>query len=196
MESAVIWDWETDMPTTDTLLSLAEISAAFAGFAALVSALKRSSDRAGEAIHDLLRLRLVISSAVAGVVAALLPVGLAGFGIDSSLLWRLAAGAFLVCDNGVIISFARAYSPVRRVIEPDQLAVAVVSILELVEQSCLIVVVVAALNLVMDFDFIENGAERGAPKYMEWYGAFGLIVTLAWLYLEMLRLLMKLNSRR
>jgi uncharacterized YccA/Bax inhibitor family protein len=60
----------------------------------------------------------------------------------------------------------------------------------------LIVVVVAALNLVMDFDFIENGAERGAPKYMEWYGAFGLIVTLAWLYLEMLRLLMKLNSRR
>ena len=60
----------------------------------------------------------------------------------------------------------------------------------------LIVVVVAALNLVMDFDFIENGAERGAPKYMEWYGAFGLIVTLAWLYLEMLRLLAKLNSRR
>jgi hypothetical protein len=140
MESAVIWDWETDMPTTDTLLSLAEISAAFAGFAALVSALKRNSDHAGEAIHDLLRLRLVISSAVAGVVAALLPVGLAGFGIDSSLLWRLAAGAFLVCDNGVIISFARAYSPVRRVIEPDQLAVSVVSILELVEQSCLIVV--------------------------------------------------------
>ena len=125
------------MPTTDTLLSLAEISAAFAGFAALVSALKRSSDRAGEAIHDLLRLRLVISSAVAGVVAALLPVGLAGFGIDGSLLWRLAA-----FDNGVIISFARADRPGRRVIKPDQLAMSIVSILELVEQSCLIVVVV------------------------------------------------------
>lgn len=59
-----------------------------------------------------------------------------------------------------------------------------------------VVVVIAALNLVMDFDFIERGAEQGAPKYMEWYGAFGLIVTLVWLYLEILRLLSKLSSRR
>ena len=60
----------------------------------------------------------------------------------------------------------------------------------------LFVVVIAALNLVLDFDFIEEGAERGAPKYMEWYGAFGLLVTLIWLYLEILRLLAKLYSRR
>lgn len=53
------------------------------------------------------------------------------------------------------------------------------------------VVVIAALNLVLDFDFIENGAAQGAPKYMEWYGAFGLLVTLVWLYLEILRLLGK-----
>lgn len=59
----------------------------------------------------------------------------------------------------------------------------------------LFVVVIAALNLVLDFDFIEQGAARGAPKYMEWYGAFGLLVTLVWLYLEILRLLAKLNSR-
>ncbi len=58
------------------------------------------------------------------------------------------------------------------------------------------VVVIAALNLVLDFDFIEEGAEKGAPKYMEWYGAFGLLVTLIWLYLEILRLLAKLSSRR
>ena len=58
------------------------------------------------------------------------------------------------------------------------------------------VVVIAALNLVLDFDFIEQGAERRAPKYMEWYGAFGLLVTLVWLYLEILRLLSKLQSRR
>ena len=58
------------------------------------------------------------------------------------------------------------------------------------------VVVIAALNLVLDFDFIEQGAERQAPKYMEWYGAFGLLVTLVWLYLEILRLLAKLQSRR
>jgi uncharacterized YccA/Bax inhibitor family protein len=55
----------------------------------------------------------------------------------------------------------------------------------------LFVVVIAALNLVLDFDFIEKGAEVGAPKYMEWYGAFGLTVTLVWLYLEILRLLSK-----
>ncbi len=55
----------------------------------------------------------------------------------------------------------------------------------------LVIVVVASLNLVLDFDFIEQGAERGAPKYMEWYAAFGLVVTLVWLYLEMLRLLSK-----
>ncbi len=59
----------------------------------------------------------------------------------------------------------------------------------------LFVVVVAALNLVLDFDFIETGVERGAPKYMEWYGAFGLMVTLVWLYIEFLRLLSKLQSR-
>jgi uncharacterized YccA/Bax inhibitor family protein len=59
----------------------------------------------------------------------------------------------------------------------------------------LFVVVIAALNLVLDFDFIENGAAAGAPKYMEWYAAFGLMVTLVWLYLEILRLLAKLQSR-
>ena len=58
------------------------------------------------------------------------------------------------------------------------------------------VVVVAALNLVLDFDFIETGAASGAPKYMEWYGGFALLVTLVWLYLEILRLLAKLRDRR
>lgn len=57
------------------------------------------------------------------------------------------------------------------------------------------VVIIAALNLVLDFDFIEAGARAGAPKYMEWYGAFGLMVTLIWLYLEILRLLSKIRSR-
>jgi uncharacterized YccA/Bax inhibitor family protein len=59
----------------------------------------------------------------------------------------------------------------------------------------LFVVVIAALNLVLDFDFIETGCQQGAPKYMEWYGAFGLMVTLVWLYVEILRLLAKLQSR-
>jgi len=59
----------------------------------------------------------------------------------------------------------------------------------------LFIVVIASLNLVLDFDFIEEASENGAPKYMEWYGAFGLLVTLVWLYLEILRLLAKINSR-
>ncbi|MEY4702429.1 MAG: hypothetical protein RIR96_326 [Bacteroidota bacterium] len=57
------------------------------------------------------------------------------------------------------------------------------------------VVVIAALNLILDFDMIEQGAAAGAPKYMEWYGAFGLMVTFVWLYLEILRLLSKISSR-
>jgi uncharacterized YccA/Bax inhibitor family protein len=59
-----------------------------------------------------------------------------------------------------------------------------------------VIVVVAALNLILDFDFIETGVQSGAPKYLEWYGAFGLMVTLVWLYLEILRLLAKARSRR
>jgi uncharacterized YccA/Bax inhibitor family protein len=58
-----------------------------------------------------------------------------------------------------------------------------------------VVVVIAALNLILDFDMIESGVNAGAPKYMEWYGAFALVVTLVWLYLELLRLLSKLQSR-
>jgi uncharacterized YccA/Bax inhibitor family protein len=60
----------------------------------------------------------------------------------------------------------------------------------------LVVVGIAALNLVLDFAFIEQGVSYGAPKYMEWYGAFGIMVTLIWLYIEILNLLAKMNSRR
>jgi uncharacterized YccA/Bax inhibitor family protein len=59
----------------------------------------------------------------------------------------------------------------------------------------LFIVVIAALNLILDFDMIENAARMGAPKYMEWYGAFGLMITLVWLYLEILRLLSKARRR-
>ncbi len=59
----------------------------------------------------------------------------------------------------------------------------------------LLIIGIAAFNLLLDFDLIEKGVEQGAPKYMEWYGALGLMITLVWLYLEVLRLLSKLNSR-
>jgi hypothetical protein len=127
------------LENTDSLLSLAEIAAAFAGFAALVSVLRGSGD-AEDVIHDLLRLRLVISSSVAGVAAALIPVGLAGYGLDADLNWRLAAFLFLIFDNGIILGFVRAYSPVRGAFPPDRAAVTVVSLLELLEQASLLMV--------------------------------------------------------
>jgi uncharacterized YccA/Bax inhibitor family protein len=58
-----------------------------------------------------------------------------------------------------------------------------------------VIVIIAALNLILDFDFIETAARMGSPRYMEWYGAFGLMVTLIWLYLEILRLLAKTRRR-
>src|SRR5262249_24909691 len=60
----------------------------------------------------------------------------------------------------------------------------------------LVVVVIAALNLILDFDFIDQGVQHQAPKYMEWYGGFSLLVTLVWMYLEILRLLAKLRGGR
>lgn len=59
----------------------------------------------------------------------------------------------------------------------------------------LVIIVIAAMNLILDFDFIERGAQMAAPKYMEWYGAFGLMVTLIWLYIEFLRLLSRFAGR-
>jgi hypothetical protein len=130
------------VPNTETLLSLAEICATFAGFAALVSVLRRGADRVADAVHDLLRLRLVISSSVAGVAAALIPIGIAGYGVDTEIAWRLAALAFLTFDNGIILSFVRAYTPVQGAFEPDRLAVSVFSVLEVMEQLSLLAVVV------------------------------------------------------
>jgi len=60
----------------------------------------------------------------------------------------------------------------------------------------LFIVVIAALSLVLNFDQIETGEKMGAPKYMEWYGAFGLLVTIVWLYLEILRLLSRFSNNR
>ena len=60
----------------------------------------------------------------------------------------------------------------------------------------LVIVGVASLSFLLDFDMIEQAVNRGSPRYLEWYGAFGVLVTFIWLYLEMLRLLMKLSGRR
>ena len=129
------------LENTETLLSMAEIAAAFAGFAALVSVIRRSSDPPGEAVHDLLRLRLVIGGSVAGVAAALVQVGLDGFGFAPVMVWRIAALLFLIFDNSILLSFIGAYQPARGTFPPDRLAVTVVMTLEAVEQISLLTVV-------------------------------------------------------
>ncbi len=101
-------------------------------------------------------------------------------------VFAATGGIFLVYIASLIMSFFGASMPI---MDPSNASLLSIGF-------SLFVVVIASLNLVLDFDFIEEGTEKGAPKYMEWYGAFGLLVTLVWLYLEILRLLAKLNSRR
>ncbi|NNM04724.1 MAG: hypothetical protein HKO65_06430 [Gemmatimonadetes bacterium] len=128
------------LENTDALLSLAEIAAAFAGFAALVSVIGRRRDQPGEAAHDILRLRLIISSGVVGVAAALIPVGLAGYGLAPDLVWRLSSLIFLVLGYGIIFSFVNAYKPVQGDFPPDRLAVILTTSIEVLEQGSLLVV--------------------------------------------------------
>jgi len=82
----------------------------------------------------------VIGGSVAGVAAALVPVGLVGYGLDGSLSWRIAAVLFLIFDNGILVSFRKAYEPVRGTFPPDRLAVVVVMGLEVIEQISLVIV--------------------------------------------------------
>lgn len=128
------------LDNTGTLLALAEIAAAFAGFAALVSVIQRGERLPGQAMHDLLRLRLVIGSSVAGVAAALVPVALAGYGVDPDTTWRISSALFLVFGYGIIGSLVSSYRPVRTEFAPDRLAVVVVTSIEVIEQGSLLIV--------------------------------------------------------
>ena len=89
-------------------------------------------------------------------------------------VFAATGGIFLVYIASLIMSFFGASMPI---MDPSNASLLSIGF-------SLFVVVIASLNLVLDFDFIEEGAEKGAPKYMEWYGAFGLLVTLVWLYLK------------
>ncbi len=133
------------MPISDasgTLMNLAEIAAAFAGFAALVSVLRERGDRV-EAAHNILRLRIVISTSVVVVGASLIPIALSGFGLDESLIWRICAVILLIFNYGVILSFVRSYQPVQGSFPPDRLAVSLVGTLELLDQIALALVILS-----------------------------------------------------
>jgi uncharacterized YccA/Bax inhibitor family protein len=100
-------------------------------------------------------------------------------------VFAATGGIFLVYMASFIMSF---FGGSISVLDPTNSSLMSIGI-------SLFIVVIASANLVIDFDFIEEGAEKGAPKYMEWYGAFGLLVTLVWLYLEILKLLSTIRGR-
>ena len=133
-----------ELDQADALLAIAEIAATFAGFAALVTLFARRRV-AGSGAHDLLRLRLVITTSVVVVVTALIPVALAGYGLDATLTLRIAAGVFLLLIYLAVTSFIRSYQPVRGLFPPDRLAVGVAATLEVLVQVALIMIVLGVL---------------------------------------------------
>jgi hypothetical protein len=127
----------------DTLLTIAEIAATFAGFAALVSALGRRAT-SGRALHDLLRLRLVIATSLIVVVAALVPSALARFDLPEDAVWRIAAFVFVALTAIEIVSFVMSYRTVREEFPPDLLATGVAIVLQIVAQAALLTILVDA----------------------------------------------------
>ena len=124
---------------SDTLVGLAQIASAFAGFAALVSVLKERGNRA-ETAHGILRLRVVISTSVVVVVACLVPIGLASFALSDRVVWGVSAALLLALNYSVILSFFRSYQPVQGLFPPDRIAVSLVGALELMDQAALILI--------------------------------------------------------
>jgi hypothetical protein len=129
------------LASSGTLLTLAEVSATFAGFAALVTLFARRRVE-GSATHDLLRLRLVIGASVMIVMAALVPVAIVGLGLSERTTWQLSAAIFLVLTYSIIGNFISSYSTVKWSFPPDRLAVSIVIFLEVLIQASLISIIV------------------------------------------------------
>lgn len=124
---------------SEALMTLAEVSATFAGFAALVTLFARRRVEGGAA-HDLMRLRIVIGASVAAVMAALVPVAAAGLGLPEAAIWQTSALFFLALLYFVIASFISSYKTVRGSFPPDKLAVIVALTLEILIQIALITI--------------------------------------------------------
>jgi hypothetical protein len=127
------------MEASDTLIGLAQIAAAFAGFAALVSVLKERGNRA-EVLHGILRLRVVISTSVVVIAACLVPIALANFKLSDRVVWGVSAALLLTLNYSVILSFIKSYKPVQGLFPPDRTAVGLVGALELLDQGALILI--------------------------------------------------------
>jgi hypothetical protein len=127
------------LAASETLTGIAQIAAAFAGFAALVSVLRERGPRV-EALHGILRLRIVISTSVVVIAACLVPIGLAHFELSDRAVFGTSAALLLLLNYGVIVSFVRSYEPVRGRFPPDRLAVGLVGTLEVLDQAALVLI--------------------------------------------------------
>jgi len=125
---------------TATLMTLAEVAATFAGFAALVTLFARKRLQ-GHAAHDLMRLRLVIGASVAVVMASLVPVAVAGFGVSQEIVWKTSTLIFIGLIYFVICGFLSSYKSVRGAFPPDRMAVTITLGLEILIHAGLITIV-------------------------------------------------------
>jgi uncharacterized YccA/Bax inhibitor family protein len=181
------WTWNTFLTTRDpaSVMPMAAVGAIGGLIVALVTIFKKEWAMVTAPIYALLE------GLVLGSVSAILEVRFPGIAIEAvSLTFGVLVVLLLAYRSGLI----RVTDKFRMGVVAATGAIALFYFAIGIGFS-VIVVIVASLNLVLDFDFIETGARMGAPKYMEWYGAFGLMVTLIWLYFEILRLLTKLRSR-
>jgi hypothetical protein len=128
------------MDYAEVLLSLSEVSATFSGFAALVTLFSRRRLE-GAGVHDLMRLRLVIGASVIVIVAALVPIALAGLEFSWSTTWRLSALIFQLLIAVVVFNFVSTYRHIRGAFPPDKVAVCIAVVLEGLVQVCLLLIV-------------------------------------------------------
>jgi len=122
------------------LIGLVQIGAAFAGFSALVSVLRERGKETG-AWHDILRLRIVISTSILVVGAGLFPLGLGVLGLEERWIWTASALLLILVNYAIFVSFLRSYQPVKNEFPADKLAVFVVGGLELLDQAALVTIV-------------------------------------------------------
>jgi uncharacterized YccA/Bax inhibitor family protein len=205
--ATAIWSWSQFFraPSTDTVLPLAMIGGIGGFLTALVTIFKKEWSPVTAPVYALLEgLALGGISAVFELRHPGIPIQAVGltFGTLFALLLAYRSGLIRVTEKfklGVVAATGgiAVFYLAQFVLGFFGVRFAAINGSGLIGVGfSAVVVVIAALNLVLDFDFIESGVRAGAPKYMEWYAAFGLMVTLIWLYLEILRLLLKLNSRK
>ena len=184
--AAYTWNVFNRTQQPDSVMGLAIVGGIGGFIAALVTIFKKTWAPVTAPIYALLE------GLVLGGISAMFEMRFHGIAIQAV---SLTFGTLVV----LLLAYRSGLIPVTQKFKMGVVAatggIALFYLLSIVLGFSVVVVIVASLNLVLDFDFIESGVRAGAPKYMEWYAAFGLMVTLIWLYFEILRLLSKLRSR-